>query len=143
MAQLIYDKTDEWDNRVHSPEDFAPPARPVGDAERDHEAMCRGKVAANDCVVLNQKDKDYGASWRKRGGVGAFMMLARKWDRLENIMKESHAKEGIGSAHQYDLFEQLEFNYGDVLDDLRDLRRYLLLAEGYLVATGRVRIDKP
>jgi hypothetical protein len=41
-------------------------------------------VQDNDSRTIHIKEAEYDASWKKRGGVGAFMMLARKWDRLEN-----------------------------------------------------------
>ena len=37
-----------------------------------------------DVKALEVAEKSYGDSWKKRGGIGAFMMLARKWDRIEN-----------------------------------------------------------
>ena len=88
------------------------------------------KIIANDDVeVLREKGKAYGNSWRKRGGPGAFMMLARKWDRIENQME----------AAGYDIFEPLlqkemsAATTDGLLDDIRDLRRYLLLVEGHVM----------
>lgn len=80
--------------------------------------MC---VAVKDVDVLEMKDKEYGSSWKKRGGVGAFMMLARKWDRIENF----------AAAAQYDVIGAAvkESREDGVLDDIADLRRYLLLVE--------------
>ena len=80
-------------------------------------------LANADVTALEEAQKSYGDSWRKRGGVGAFMMLARKWDRIENQVK----KQG------WDVFKTI---YDDpsnkgILDDIRDLRRYLLLVEAY------------
>ena len=85
-------------------------------------------LTTKDVTVLEEKGKSYGSSWRKRGGVGAFMMLARKWDRIENQME----------AAGYDIFEPLrkEMVAGTtdgLLDDIRDLRRYLLLVEGHVM----------
>lgn len=78
-------------------------------------------AARADVDGLAKAHISYGDSWKKRGGVGAFMMLARKWDRLENAVKK----------HGYDIFTAIE---GDtraegIMDDIRDLRRYLLLVE--------------
>ena len=72
-------------------------------------------IALTDVEVLKEKGKTYGDSWKKRGGVGAFMMLARKWDRLENMTR----------ARQYDVFA-LE---ASALEEIQDLRAYLLLVE--------------
>ena len=41
------------------------------------------EVAKIDVEKLHKAEQSYGNSWKKRGGIGAFMMLARKWDRLE------------------------------------------------------------
>jgi len=73
---------------------------------------------ANSVVrVLFEKERHYRGSWRKRGGPGAMMMLARKWDRIENIVAENG----------WDIFQALEAGDGDIEDDVRDLLGYLLL----------------
>jgi hypothetical protein len=82
-------------------------------------------IASIDVETLIAKDLDYGSSWKKRGGIGAFMMLARKWDRLEKAVE----------AHGWDVFAAAR---GDervegIRDDLADLRRYLLLVETELL----------
>ena len=80
-----------------------------------------GVVATKDIEVLVQKNAEYGESWKKRGGVGAFMMLARKWDRLEAQ---------VGRFH-WDIFDAAttDTRPEGIMDDIRDLRRYLLLLE--------------
>jgi len=77
-----------------------------------------------DITGLLKAERSYGDSWKKRGGVGAFMMLARKWDRLENQVKE----------HDYDIFEAIscDVRIEGIIDDIRDLRRYLLLVEEHM-----------
>jgi hypothetical protein len=80
------------------------------------------EIANYDLEVLVEKGKGYGDSWKARGGVGAFMMLARKWDRLENIAKQNNydiLKAALNDTHAVD----------GVMDDIADLRRYLLLVE--------------
>jgi hypothetical protein len=67
--------------------------------------------------TLYDKERDYKGSWQKRGGVGAFMMLARKWDRIEAA--------AVGQG--YDLFAVLENDESDTDDDIEDLINYLLL----------------
>jgi hypothetical protein len=81
-------------------------------------------LADTDVAKLKHAQESYGDSWRSRGGVGAFMMLARKWDRIENQV----TKEG------YDIFKTINNDPSStgILDDIRDLRRYLLLVEGYV-----------
>lgn len=81
-------------------------------------------LANTDVAKLKHAQESYGDSWRSRGGVGAFMMLARKWDRIENQV----SKDG------YDVFKTIydDPSNSGILDDIRDLRRYLLLVEGYV-----------
>lgn len=94
------------------------------------------EVVEQDLAYIDKKDRSYGASWKKRGGVGAFMMLARKWDRLENMMQ----KEGV----KYDIFaciemeEQVQGEDGTALAEIRDLRRYLILVEAEMMARYKV-----
>lgn len=78
-------------------------------------------LSDRDVAVLAEKSKDYGDSWKKRGGVGAFMMLARKWDRLETQTQR----------YGWDVFRAIREDQRPegILDDIRDLRRYLLLVE--------------
>ena len=82
------------------------------------------QLADQDVDSLKESEKSYGDSWRSRGGIGAFMMLARKWDRIENQVK----KDG------YDIFKTIENDPSEtgILDDIQDLRRYLLLVESHI-----------
>lgn len=55
------------------------------------------------CGILDQlqqaKGERYRGSWRKRGHVGVFHNLARKWDRIENAHEDGHITvQGIGEA---------------------------------------------
>ena len=93
------------------------------------------QLADQDVDSLKESEKSYGDSWRSRGGVGAFMMLARKWDRIENPC----IKDG------YDIFDTISkdpTNTG-ILDDIRDLRRYLILVENFMtkIHTKETRED--
>ena len=78
-------------------------------------------IAQNDLEALKRAEVSYGDSWKRRGGVGAFMMLARKWDRIENQVND----------YTYDIFLALDEDKRPegLIDDIRDLRRYLLLVE--------------
>ena len=82
-----------------------------------------GMLANSDVTALEKAQESYGDSWRNRGGVGAFMMLARKWDRIENQV----------SGDNYDVFKTITDDPSNdgILDDIRDLRRYLLLVEAH------------
>lgn len=89
-------------------------------------------VALSDCEAVREKEATYQGSWKKRGGIGAFMMLARKWDRLEGMLNR---------GDRYDLFEHIIAQGGSdkdgmVLAEVRDLRRYLLLVEAEMAARG-------
>lgn len=85
-------------------------------------------IAMRDANGLIAAHKHYGNSWKKRGGVSAFMMLCRKWDRLEKFLEEQG----------YDIFKALDADTrGEgIIDDIRDLRRYLLLVEAEAAARG-------
>ena len=98
-------------------------------------------LGATDAAVVFDKDINYGHSWKRRGGVGAFMVLARKWDRLEERLKRADAPFSMdGGDHptQYNLFEHIEADPRDegVIDDIRDLRRYLMLVEEEMIEQG-------
>ena len=79
------------------------------------------QIAQGDLEALKVAEESYGDSWKRRGGVGAFMMLARKFDRIENQTKDQ----------EWDIFKAgIEYSGEDgLLDDIRDFRRYLLLVE--------------
>jgi len=81
-------------------------------------------LALSDCSILVEKGRSYGDSWKQRGGIGAFMMLARKWDRIENAVKRNG----------YDVFTTYDKDSREegIIDDIRDLRRYLLLVEQHV-----------
>lgn len=77
-----------------------------------------------DHATLVVKGREYGPSWKQRGGVGAFMMMARKWDRIENQVKREN----------WDIFTCVQKNplESGILDDIGDLRRYLALVEDHV-----------
>lgn len=85
-------------------------------------------VAANDVTEVLPRDEKYQGSWQKRGGSGVFANLARKWDRIEAACGQCH----------YDLMIAFLADDGPagLIDDIRDLRRYLLLTEAWLIQHG-------
>jgi len=89
--------------------------------------VCR--AMESDIETLVDKEGSYGNSWKRRGGVGAFMMLARKWDRIENCLSDR-------ADERYDIFHAMMQDMRDdgILDDIRDLRRYLLLVESEVLS---------
>lgn len=110
------------------------------------------EIAQRDVATIKKKDAEYGASWKKRGGTGAFMMLARKWDRLENGLQpveEGASTARLGSAiglaiPVYDIITAalLDDRSEGIIDDIRDLRAYLLLIEAE-VRNQQMRRDRP
>lgn len=92
-------------------------------------------VLMDDLRNILSTDVGYNASWKKRGGVGAFMMLARKWDRLEPRAEK----------YSYDIFNTIidDDRREGAIDDVRDLRRYLALVEAEMRRRGVVRPDQP
>ena len=85
-------------------------------------------IAQHDINSLIESEKSYGDSWKRRGGTGAFMMLARKFDRIEQQSKDCN----------YDVFEAggKYIREDGLLDDIGDLRRYLLLVESEIRANN-------
>lgn len=96
------------------------------------------EVAESDIRVLRRKEQSYQGSWMRRGGVGAFMMLARKWDRIE-----AQVRVALGSAPPWDIFAHIEerSQSDGLLDDVRDLRRYLLLVEAHLLTERKIFLE--
>ena len=87
------------------------------------------EIALRDVETLIEKGKKYGSSWRKYGGVSAFMNTQRKADRFEEICKQ----------YNYDVFRALEGEMGKgetLLDTISDLRAYLLLVEAHYRSTA-------
>lgn len=87
-----------------------------------------------DVKQLLEKDAQYGGSWCKRGGVGAFMMACRKMDRLDNQLNKH------GRSWRRMLFDTQATNQPrrggaeGPWDDVGDLRRYLVLWEAWWMA---------
>jgi hypothetical protein len=91
------------------------------------------EIVKEDVISLIEAESSYGDSWKKRGGVDSFMMLARKWDRIENQV-EKHGFNILKAGMEDQRPE-------GIIDDIRDLRRYLLLVEQELLK--RNRVDRP
>lgn len=75
-----------------------------------------------DVDTLIEKGRHYGDSWKKRGFIGAFFVIVRKWDRLLNWNK-SRGEGDFQEALRADTRQE------GTLDDIDDLRRYLLLVD--------------
>jgi hypothetical protein len=92
-------------------------------------------VVENDLEILKAKEKTYGGSWKKRE-ASVFHMIARMWDRVENITNG-------GRDVLFDIIRQQEYGNddGQMLAILADLRRYLTLIEAQMRAEAAG--DKP
>lgn len=92
-------------------------------------------VAEADVAEIERKESTYRGSWKRRGGIGAFMMIARKWDRLESMLQAAPQHHS-----RYDIFcaiaDDPDGKDGSALAEVRDLRRYLLLVEAEMLAEG-------
>lgn len=100
-------------------------------------------VAQSDIRNIEEKEKSYGSSWKRRGGIAAFMMFARKWDRIEQrVATHIQATEDAAAATRDNVFAHISADRRaeGVIDDIRDLRRYLMLVEAEMAARGVVQI---
>lgn len=84
-----------------------------------------GSHPLDDCKMLRIKDAEYGGSWQRRGGPGAFFAACRKWDRYEESVRRHGSLE---AALANDKRQE------GILDDVGDLRRYLILWEAWRLA---------
>ena len=80
-------------------------------------------------IIQLQDDKGqlYGRSWCKYGEVSAFFNLARKYDRLENIMQKA-LKYGTQILHS----KESQTANETFLDTVVDTAVYSLLWVGYI-----------
>ncbi len=104
------------------------------DMERYHRQTYRLNAITEELVkFVSNKDFHYGSSWRKRGGAGAFFVISRKWDRIEQ------ACETLELA-KYDIFEVFKTDdRGEtILDDCLDLVGYLLVLVEHMIEIGHV-----
>ncbi len=100
-------------------------------------------IADEDAANIEEKERAYGSSWKRRGGIGAFMMLARKFDRIEQrVSTEIAASSNAPGAQKHNLFQHIvaDRRAEPLLDDIRDLRRYLILVEAEMAARGALEI---
>lgn len=78
--------------------------------------------------VILRKNAEYGGSWVKRGGVGAFMMFARKWDRLEHALEIKNSEGRVIGYRDFFELALTDRRQEGIIDDLEDLRNYLILS---------------
>ena len=104
------------------------------DMERYERQKYRLNAITKELVnFVNDKDVQYGSSWRKRGGAGAFFVISRKWDRIEQACETQ-------KPAKYDIFNV--FHTDDrsetILDDCLDLVGYLLILIEHMVEVGHI-----
>lgn len=104
-------------------------------------------IAQQDVEGLVEARRLYGDSWRAEGGFSAFFNIKRKIDRFLKCLNRPFSTivrdEKIGGLsgnfvrQQYDVFGHIEADIHEggeaSLDSIRDLRRYLMLAEAWMV----------
>ncbi len=88
-------------------------------------------IAKEDAAGLLKAHESYGNSWKKRGGTGAYHVMIRKFDRMENMVK----KFGYNIVAAVKADQRPE----GLTDDIRDARRYLMLIESWLRELGLVK----
>ena len=103
-------------------------------ALKDEEKLYEDNIAVQKIIpaillLQNRKERFYGESWRKYGDVSAFFNTARKWDRIETIMKGA-MKNGIDS-----LFDGTsDLSTETILDTIVDLSLYGLMWSSYIAS---------
>ena len=92
-------------------------------------------IVQQDVQRLVKAQEKYGDSWRKRGGQEAFYNWSRKVDRVEVACEKTN--HDIFAAIQATPASDGTFDGKDgLLDDLRELRHYILLIEEFVTRTG-------
>lgn len=127
-------RSEKWDIFISVHNDYLGMRRAVGE-------LCsslyhvQGADWHHDVATIRAKDAEYGGSWHKRGGGGAFFMLARKWDRIANQLEKVNG----------DLKEALAKDQREegILDDINDLRCYLLLVLSWYQAQDNPKLSAP
>ena len=103
-------------------------------ALKDEEKLFEDNIAVQKIIpaillLQNRKERFYGESWRKYGDVSAFFNTARKWDRIETIMKDA-MKNGVDS-----LFDgSSDLSTETILDTIVDLSLYGLMWSSYIAS---------
>ena len=80
-------------------------------------------------LLQNRKEKYYGESWRNYGDIGAFLNTARKWDRIDTIMRTAMEH---GTQVLFDGSSDLSTE--TVLDTIIDLSLYSLMWSSYIAS---------
>ena len=79
--------------------------------------------------LQHDKEAVYGQSWRKYGNISAFLNTARKWDRIDNIMRKA-MEDGMSLLFTDEGGTAQE----TFLDTVVDLANYSLLWVGHIAS---------
>jgi hypothetical protein len=94
------------------------------------------RQAELDVEGLTAAHRKYGDSWRKRGGGEAYHNLTRKWDRIERAVEALPSQSIFEAIYRNAATDGTIGGKDGLLDDIRDLRRYLLLVEEFVTREG-------
>ncbi len=72
------------------------------------------------------KERAYGNSWKKRGDVGVLYTVARKWDRMEQIITNAMQKGEVTEKGNINL-KKSTGDYETFLDTIGDMGNYMFL----------------
>jgi len=91
-------------------------------------------VAAEDVALLTKKGEDYADTWKAEGGYSAFFNIYRKWQRIYQQIKQDKP-----NCPKYDVFAHIaaDTRQDGIIDDIKDLRCYLLLIEAEMRTRGQ------
>ena len=92
------------------------------------------RIALQIAEMTSYKDRHYLSSWRKRGGVGAYMTFVRKWDRLQATIEDPN------QGTQYDVFERFatDNRKESITNDCVDLIGYLLVLLEHMIEVANI-----
>lgn len=94
-----------------------------------------------DAESLIRSHAKYGDSWRKRGGWEAFANLSRKWDRIERAVLAQPERDLFAAIQDHAATDGSLDGKDSLLDDIRDLRRYLLLVDEFVNRTESIYLE--
>lgn len=135
LEHMISDNLDRWVSHAVRPTVRPERSQPPKDVDfskdsGDEYLNYLAEIAQDDIQLLREAQRHYGNSWKSRGGIGAWMMAARKFDRAENRLSKLDKP--------YDVFFGIftDTHRDGMIDDIGDLRRYCALIEAEARARG-------
>ena len=100
-----------------------------GEEELFEDNLAVQEILPHLLLLQNRKEKFYGESWRKYDDIGAFFNIARKWDRIDTIMKNAmeHGVQVLFNGSS-------DLSTETVLDTIIDLSLYGLMWSSYIAS---------